>query len=254
MKFSVIDDIVFIVRMSYIERLDYFISMVLPEKDANAQILRNFTDFYNKPNQYFLTNLAHVIPNVLDQTECFGDAKTQIDTAEGINIVKRDYKINNMDIAYLVVLTTRGYRFRSVMNKIYLCEENAIYPDFERFPPIKPKLSDNFNTKTAILNGIVKGQEKTDDELIRELTQSLPEILERAYGVLYTGRFLSINEWMQIKEVDGDWISEEVFRFKSLKIEPWMIGNLLILQARGWYFQEIPEKFKTSDYVFMKKF
>ena len=228
--------------------------MVLPEKDANAQILRIYTDFYNKPNQYFIANLTHVISTVLDQTECYGDAKTQINTAQGINIVKREYKINNIDIAYLITLITRGYRFRSIMNKIHLCEEKIIDPDFERFPPFKPKLSDNFDTKTVILNEIVSRQEKTDDELIKELTQSLPELLERAHGVLYTGRYLSINEWFHIKENDGEWISEEVFRFKNLSIRPWMIAHLLILQTRGWYFQEIPEKFKTSDYIFMKKF
>ena len=228
--------------------------MVLPEKDANAQILRIFTDFYNKSNQYFLTNLTSVISTVLDQTECFGDAKTQINTAQGLNIVKRDYKINNIDIAYLLSLVTRGYRFRSVMNKIYLCEEKVIDPDFERFPPTKPKLSDDFDVKTAILNEIVSRQDKTEDELTKELTQALPELLERAYGVLYAGRFLSINEWFQIKETEGEWKSEGILRFKNLSIHPWMIAHLLILQTKGWFFQEIPEKFKTSDYVFTKKF
>lgn len=228
--------------------------MVLPEKDANAQILRIYTDFYNKPNQYFLTNLSNVIPTVIDQTECFGEAKTQIDTAEGLIIVRRNYKINNIDIAYLLVLITRGYRFRSVMNKVYLCEEKVIYPDFERFPPFKPKLSDSFETKTTILNSVIEGHVKSDEELIKELTTALPEIYERAYGVLYTGKYLSINEWFQIKEADGRWVSEEEFRFKNLKIKPWMMGYLLILQTRGWYFQEIPEKFKSSDYVFTKKF
>jgi hypothetical protein len=227
--------------------------MVLPEKDANAQILRIYTDFHNKSNQYFLTNLTRVIPTVLDQTECFGEAKTQINTAQGLNIVRRDYKINNIDIAYLLTLVTRGYRFRSVMNKIYLCEEKVIDPDFEKFPPIKPKLSDDFNIKTTILNEIVNRQDKTEDELIKELTQALPELLERAYGVLYTGRFLSINEWFQIKEVEGEWKAEEVFRFKNLSIPSWVFANLLILQTKGWYFQEIPEKFKLSDYVFTKK-
>jgi hypothetical protein len=190
---------------------------------------------------------------VIDQTECFGDAKTLINTAQGLNIVRRDHKINNIDIAYLLSLVTRGYRFRSIMNKIYLCEEKVIDPDFERFPPIKPKLSDNFGIKTDILNEIVNRLDKTDDELINELKQALPELLERAYGVSYTGRFLSINEWVQIKEAEGEWVSEEVFRFKNLSIRPWMFANLLILQTKGWYLQEIPEKFKTSDYVFVKK-
>ncbi|MHA1816440.1 MAG: hypothetical protein ACTSX1_10565, partial [Candidatus Heimdallarchaeaceae archaeon] len=72
-------------------------------------------------------------------------------------------------------------------------------------------------------------------------------------GVGYTGRFLSINEWLHQKEQLGKWISEEIFRFGENNMTPWIMGNILILQARGWYLQEIPEKFKASDFVLIKK-
>ena len=227
--------------------------MVLPEKDANAQILRIFTDFSSKTNQYFLTNLARVAEEPLNQSECFYEAKNPVEAAEGLQILKRNYKLNNIDIAYLLILATRGYKFRNVLEKIYLCEEKAVSPDFERFPPFKPKLSDNFDTKTTILNAIIKCLDKTDDELLQELVRSVPELLERSFGVLYTGRYLSINEWIHLKEKEGQWMDEEVLRCGNYSLTPWMFANILVLQARGWYLQEIPEKYKGSDYVFTKK-
>ena len=77
-------------------------------------------------------------------------------------------------------------------------------------------------------------------------------MLEKSYGVRYTGRFLSINQWLELKEKDSSWISGEDFRSGNCIIKPWMIGSLLTLQARGWYLQEIPEKFKGNDYIFIK--
>ena len=63
--------------------------MVLREKDANAQILRNFVDFSNKPNQYFLTNLKRSLSEVLDDHECMGEAMSKVDVVEGIKLLRR---------------------------------------------------------------------------------------------------------------------------------------------------------------------
>jgi len=227
--------------------------MPFTENDSNAQILRNFIDFSTKSNQFILTNLRNIIPEVLNQNECYGEAKNKVNVTEGIQLVKRDYKLNNIDIAYLLILTSRGYKFRSVMEKIYLCEDKATSPDFEKFSPAKPKISDNFQTKTAILNAILDCQEKTDEELVTTLVRSVPELLEKAYGVLYTGRFLSINEWIQLKEKEGTWVDEEVFRYGTNNLMPWVFANILVLQARGWYLQEIPEQYKGSEYILIKK-
>ncbi|MCG3215900.1 MAG: hypothetical protein KAS63_04255 [Candidatus Heimdallarchaeota archaeon] len=227
--------------------------MVLREKDANAQILRNFIDFSTKSNQFFLTNLSQVISDALDQIECSGEALRKISAREGVELLLRNYRLSNLEIAYILILTTRGYRFRVVTERVFLCEEKAIFPDFERLPPLRPKLSDNFETKTAVLDAILECQEKDSDELLTTIVRSIPELLEKVYGLLYTGKYLSINEWIQIKEDEGEWISEEILRCDNNNIKPWMLANLLVLQARGWYFQEIPEKFKGSDYVFIKK-
>lgn len=226
--------------------------MVLREKDANAQILRNFIDFSSKPNEYFLTNLHRSIPDILDELECSGEAKHKIDVIEGIKLLRRKYKLNNIDISYIIVLVTRGFKFRIITERVFLCEEDAINPSFEYFTPVKPKISDNFETKTAVLKAIATCQDKKNDEIAQSLVNSIPELLERSYGVRYTGRFLSINQWLELKEKQGEWISEENFRCGENNIAPWMIGNLLALQARGWYLQEIPEKFKGNDYVFIK--
>ncbi len=226
--------------------------MVLREKDANAQILRNFIDFSNKPNQYFLTNLKRSIPDVLDDHECMGDAKSKVGVVDGIKLLRRKYKLNNIDIAYLLSLATRGYKFRIITERVFLCEENAINPSFEYFTPAKPRISDNFNTKTAVLNAIAECQDIDNVEIAQTLIRSIPELLERSYGVRYTGRFLSINQWLELKEKEGTWISEENFRYGDSSITPWMIGNFLALQVRGWHLQEIPEKFKGNDYIFIK--
>ncbi len=226
--------------------------MVLREKDANAQILRNFIDFSNKPNQYFLTNLRRSIPEILDDHECSGEAKSKVGVIEGIKLLGRKYKLNNIDIAYILVLITRGFKFRLITERVFLCEENAINPSFEYFTPVKPRISDNFETKTAVLNAIADCQDKENEEITQTLVNVIPELLERSYGVRYTGRFLSINQWLELKEKDGSWISEENFRYGDNSITPWMIGNLLALQVRGWYLQEIPEKFKGNDYIFTK--
>lgn len=226
--------------------------MVLREKDANALILRNFVDFSNKPNQYFITNLMHSIPEVLDEQECLGEAKNRLNVVEGIKLLRRKYKMSNIDISYLLILAIRGYKFRLITERVFLCEEKAIFPSFEQFPPVKPKLSDNFETKTSILNSIAECQDKEDEEIAQTLLQSIPELLEKSYGVLYTGRFLSINQWIKLKEKEGNWISEDNFRIGRQGLAPWMFGNILVLQARGWYLQEIPEKFKSNDYLLIK--
>jgi hypothetical protein len=226
--------------------------MVLREKDANAQILRNFIDFSNKPNQYFLTNLQRSIPDILDDHECIGEAKNKVGVIEGIKLLRRKHRLNNIDVAYILVLVTRGFKFRLITERVFLCEEKAVNPSFEYFTPVKPKISDNFETKTMVLNAIAECQDKENAEIAQALVNTIPELLERAYGVRYTGRFLSINQWLELIEKEGTWTSEETLSLKGYNIEPWMIGNMLALQVRGWYLQEIPEKFKGNDYVFIK--
>ena len=228
--------------------------MSFKEKDANAQILRNYVDFSTKSNQYFTTHLSSTILEIFDSAECSGDALNKIEVSKGVQLLRRRFKaLSNLDIAYVLILATRGFKFRLVTERIFLCEERAIFPNFERFPPLKPKLSDDYEIKSAILNSIIEGLDKDDEELMQEIIRSIPELLERASGVRYTGKFLSINEWLNQKEQEGSWISEEIFRFGNSNMTPWIIGNILILQARGWYLQEIPEKFKGSDFVFIKK-
>jgi hypothetical protein len=227
--------------------------MVFHEKDVNAQILRIFIDFSTKTNQYFITNLSQIIPDVIDNDECFGEAKKKVNVFESISILKRNYKLKNIDAAYLLILATRGYKFRVVMEKVYLCEEKAVFPNFEKFAPFKPKISESFDTKTAVLSNILKIQEKNDDELIQASIQSIPELLEKSFGVVYTGRVLSINEWLHLKEQDGEWISDETLRYKDYNIKTNIMANLLVLQARGWYLQEIPDKIKGKDYILIKK-
>ena len=226
--------------------------MVLREKDANAIILRNFIDFSNKPNQYFLTNLQRSIPEILDDHECMGEAKSKVGVIEGIKLLRRKYRLNNIDIAYILVLVARGFKFRIITERVFLCEEKAVNPTFEYFTPVKPKISDNFETKTKVLNAIAECQDKDNDEIAQALVNAIPELLEKSYGVRYTGRFLSISQWLELKEKEGTWTSEDSFSFKDHIIAPWMIGNLLTLQVRGWHLQEIPEKFKGNDYVFIK--
>ncbi|MCE7739780.1 MAG: hypothetical protein GPJ50_10405, partial [Candidatus Heimdallarchaeota archaeon] len=105
--------------------------MVLREMDANALILRNFIDFSNKTNQYFLTNLKKTIPDIWDDIECMGEAKSKVSVVEGLKLVKRRYKINNIDIAYIIILAVRGYKFRNITERVFLCEEEAIFPSIE---------------------------------------------------------------------------------------------------------------------------
>ncbi|MHA1347978.1 MAG: hypothetical protein ACTSO3_16365 [Candidatus Heimdallarchaeaceae archaeon] len=224
------------------------------ESDANAQILRNFVDFSTKSNQYFITHLSKTISEIFDLVECSGGALSKVDAKKGVLLLKRKFKtISNLDIAHILTLAARGFKFRLVTERVFLCEEKAIFPSFESFPPIKPKLSDDYNIKSAILNAILEGLERDEEELKQEITKSIPELLERISGVSYTGRFLSISEWLHLKEQEGKWISEEIFRFNDSNMTPWIMGNVLILQSRGWYLQEIPEKFKCSDFVLTKK-
>lgn len=228
--------------------------MSFKDQDANAQILRNYTDFSSKSNQYFTTHLKRLLDEIFDEDECSGEALSKISAARGVELLKRKYRnISNLDIAYILILNTRGYKFRLISDRVFLCDENALYPDFEKFSPIKPKLSDSYEIKSAIVKSILDGLEKCSEELKEETIRSISEILERKTGILYTGKYLSINEWFELKEKEGSWISEDVFRFGDNNLTPWIIGNLLILQARGWYFQEIPDKFKGNEYIFVKK-
>jgi hypothetical protein len=228
--------------------------MSFKEKDANAQILRNFVDFSTKSNQYFTTHLSRTIEEIFDFTECSGEALSKVDAQKGVLLLKRKFKmLSNLDISYILILAARGFKFRLVTERVFLCEERAIFPNIKHIPPLKPKLSDDYDIKSAILNSILEGLVKEDEELEQEIIKSIPELLEKASGVRYTGRFLSINEWLHQKEQEGNWISEEIFRFGENNMTPWILGNILILQARGWYLHEIPEKFKGSDFVLIKK-
>lgn len=226
--------------------------MVLREMDANALILRNFIDFSNKTNQYFLTNLEKTIPDIWDDIECMGEAKSKVSVVEGLKLVKRRYKINNIDIAYIIILAARGYKFRNITDRVFLCEEKAIFPSIEHFPPIKPKVAHDFEIKTAILKEIIESLEKESEDIAQNIIELVPEMLEKSYGVLYTGRFLSINEWIDLKEKEGEWVSEDTFRVGNQNMTPMVFGNILVLQARGWYLQEIHEKFKGNDYLLIK--
>ena len=226
--------------------------MVLRETDANALILRNFIDFSTKTNQYFLTNLNKTVPDIFDDIECMGEAKSRVNAIEGLKLVKRRFKTNNIDISYILILAARGYKFRNITDRVFLCEENAIFPSFESFPPIKPKMAQDFGIKTAILKGLIESFEIESDEIAQSITESIPEMLEKSYGVRYTGRFLSINEWIDLKEKEGEWTSEGNFKLGVHNLTPQIFGNLLVLQARGWYLQEIPEKFKGNDYLLIK--
>ncbi|MCG3254582.1 MAG: hypothetical protein KAU62_00775 [Candidatus Heimdallarchaeota archaeon] len=226
--------------------------MVLREMDANALILRNFIDFSNKTNQYFLTNLKKTIPDIWDDIECMGEAKSKVSVVEGLKLVKRRYKINNIDIAYIIILAVRGYKFRNITERVFLCEEEAIFPSIEHFPPTKPKMAHDFEIKTAVLKGIIEVLENESDDIAENIIESVPEMLEKSYGVRYTGRFLSINEWIDLKEKEGKWISEDSFKIGNQSLTPMVFGNLLVLQARGWYLQEIPEKFKGNDYLLIR--
>ncbi|MCE7747151.1 MAG: hypothetical protein GPJ51_02060 [Candidatus Heimdallarchaeota archaeon] len=226
--------------------------MLLRENDANALILRNFIDFSNKTNQFFLTNLMRTSPDIFDDHECMGEAKSKVNVVEGLKLVKRRYKINNIDIAYIIILAARGYKFRNITERVFLCEEKAIFPSIEHFPPIKPKMAHDFEIKTAVLKGIIDVLENESDDIAENIIESVPEMLEKSYGVRYTGRFLSINEWIDLKEKEGKWVSEDSFRVGNQSLTPMVFGSLLVLQARGWHLQEIPEKFKGNDYLLIK--
>ncbi len=226
--------------------------MVLRNNDANALILRNFIDFSNKTNQFFLTNLMQSIPDIFDDHECMGDAKSKVSVVEGLKLVKRRHKINNIDISYIIILSVRGYKFRNITERVFLCEEEAIFPSIEHFPPIKPKMAHDFEIKTAVLKEIIESLENESENIAQKIIESVPEMLEKSYGVRYTGRFLSINEWIDLKEKEGEWVSEDTFRVGNQNLTPIVFGNLLVLQARGWYLQEIHEKFKGNDYLLIK--
>ena len=153
--------------------------MLLRENDANALILRNFIDFSNKTNQYFLTNLKKTIPDIWDDIECMGEAKSKVSVVEGLNLVKRRFKINNIDIAYIIILAVRGYKFRNITERVFLCEEKAISPSIEHFPPIKPKMARDFEIKTAILKEVIKGLENESEDIAQNIIESVPEMYRK---------------------------------------------------------------------------
>jgi hypothetical protein len=113
-------------------------------------------------------------------------------------------------------------------------------------------MAHDFGIKTEILNGIIASFDQDNEEIAQNIIESVPEILEKSYGVRYTGRYLSINEWIDLKEKEGEWTAEGNFKLGTTNITPQIFGQLLVLQVQGWYLQEIPEKFKGNDYLLIK--
>jgi len=226
--------------------------MLLNDSSANAVILRNVVDYCNKSNEFFITNLSRNLPGVLNEPECNDTSLPQIDVYQGLELLNRKFKLRNIDIAYIIILLTRKYKFVKMAEKVFLCDNEALSPTFEKLDNPKPKLSNNFNTKSAILKAIIEAMDKDNATLIKNLIRAVPEFIERAEGVLYQGRCLSINEWLFMKEKDGKWVSEEVFRFNETSIMPWTIASLIVLQSRGYFLQEVPS-LKKNDYTFIKK-
>jgi len=223
--------------------------MIFGDNATDAQILRNIVDFSTKSNQFLYTNLSRNLPEIIDSEECRGDSITPMNIKDGIDFVKRNEKLSNAEISYAVILCIRGYKFRKVMERAFLCEEKAIDPAFESFPTMKPSVGSNDNIKAEILKALLETDDKDNEILSKNLIRSVPGFLEKSLGVLYTGRFISISEWIKEKEKEGKWISDEVFSYKSYNMMPWAFSNLLALQIRGYYLQEIPEQYKDNDYV-----
>jgi len=226
--------------------------MLLKDNSANAVILRNVVDYSTKPNEFFINNLSRIIPDVINEPECNDPSLPKIAPYEGLELLNRKFKLTTIDVAYIIILLTRGYKFVKMTEKVFLCDNEAISPTFEKLTPGKPKLSDNFNTKAAILKEIIDGINKDTESLIKNLIRAVPEFLERAEGVLYKGRFLSISEWLALKEKEGKWVSEEVFQYNGTSLMPWSMASLILLQSRGYFLQEVPG-LKRNDYTFLKK-
>ncbi len=226
--------------------------MTFNNEDSNAQILRLIIDFSIKSNQFLTTHLLKVLPDVLEQENCSLD-NNEIKPLDALSMLKTEKKaLNNIDIAYMIILTCRGYKFKKGMaDTIFLCEKDAINPDFTDLANDRPQLSQEFEIKTIILKSILESYNKDNQTLITNIRRSLPIFIERAEGVSYSGRKLTINQWIKEKESNGEWIGTEVLRSNSLNIITWAIGNLIILQTRGYYLQEVPA-LKENEYIFIK--
>ncbi|MHA1685919.1 MAG: hypothetical protein ACTSYD_05840 [Candidatus Heimdallarchaeaceae archaeon] len=226
--------------------------MILQDPAANAVILRNVIDFSTKSNQFLLTNLSRVLPDIINEPECY-EAPNVIDITEGLELLQRKKKLTNIDIAYIVLLAIRGYKFHKVAEMIYLCEDDAVNPSVDKMPlgklPKKPKLGDKFEIKTAILKEIIESVNKDSETIIRNLIRSVPDLIERQERIAYSGRYLTISEWIVEKESKGQWVSDEVFRINDTSLMPWTFANLIVLQTRGYFLQEVPG-FRANDYVF----
>ncbi|MHA1302567.1 MAG: hypothetical protein ACTSQE_12990 [Candidatus Heimdallarchaeaceae archaeon] len=225
--------------------------------DKNANILRNVVDSSTQSNFALISSLSRAIPSVLDEESCRTKLGDIVDTKRGMELLQRKNHLNNLDIAYIIILVTRGYRFREYRNEVYLCEEDGISPIFQKLPSFKPKLSRSYGIKSMILLSLLESLEKDDDYILRTLIRTVPEFLERAHGVNYTGRYLSINEWLNIKEQEpnAQWEENEdggFLKLKNISLVPWVFANLIILQIRGYFLQEIPSV-AGSTYTFLKR-
>lgn len=226
--------------------------MPFNNEDSNAQILRLIIDFSIKSNQFLTTHLLKVLPDVLEQENCTLDNK-QVRPLDALSMLKTEKKaLNNIDRAYMIILACRGYKFKKGMaDTIILCEKDTVNPDFADLPNERPPLSQEFEIKTIVLHSILESYDKDNQTLITNIRRSLPIFIERAEGVLYSGRKLTINQWLKEKETSGEWIGNEVLRSNSLNIITWAIANLIILQTRGYYLQEVPA-LKENEYIFIK--
>lgn len=230
--------------------------MLSTDLSANAVILRNVVDDSIKSNQFLITNLSHVMPDLVNTPECFQNAGSAIELLEAINLIGRNKKPKNIDVAYMILLAIRGFKFYKVAEKVYLCENGALDPAVDKIPLSKslkkPKLGNTLEIKTAILKTVIESANKNSESIIRNLIKNVPDFIERHEHINYAGRYLTITEWIVEKEAIGTWTSNEVFKAKNNNYMPWTFGNLIVLQTRGYFLQEVPA-FKTNEYVFTSK-
>ncbi|MHA1864968.1 MAG: hypothetical protein ACTSWZ_00550 [Candidatus Heimdallarchaeaceae archaeon] len=231
--------------------------MMFNNIDKNANILRIIIDNSLQDNFALVSSLSRILSDIFDDQSCKAKLGEVINIKKGIEAIINKKVINNLDIAYLIILAGRGYSLREDRNSFYLCDDTAITPIFEKLTPIKPKLSRNDKIKSAVLLTLLDSIEKDDDYILRTLIRTVPEFIERVKGVSYLGRFLSINEWIKIKEEEPDAIWEEtedggMLKLKNETLVHWVFANLLILQMRGYYLQEVPA-LSGNSYTFVKK-
>ncbi len=225
--------------------------------DKSANILRNIVDSSTQSNFAIIGSLKRTISAVFDDDSCDAKLGTIIDFNKGIELLQQKYPLNNLDLAYILILVARLYQFREDRGTVYLCDEKAISPIFQKLGVVKPKLSRDDKIKSAILKSFLASIEKDDEYIIRTLIRAVPEFLERAKGVNYTGRYLSINEWIKLKEDEAGakWeINEDggMLIVKNTSFVPWIFANLIILMIRGYFLQEIPSV-GGSTYTFVRR-